>query len=902
MAKQVSDYIKTAQVNSFTGGLITDLHPLVQPNDTLTDCINGTLITYNGNENMLQNDLGNNSLLGAELPEGYIPLGMKEHNGVIYIVSQNPLTQKVQIGSYPSPELSEFTIDPREFECSPIDVSYSIDDMQDIENISYDILSKYFVNLDKYKSPISYFAKDDEDGLISFGDYYTISNFPTTSVFQKVQFVINANEDIKNIDLNTDGKEHVFNHLGSGYLGVKYTLDKPTEFDFDVQLTESNIETVNDIEKLNLTLKLKTTFNIDVHGVNKYYKGVSYTVYVNGDSEIAFVSYADNKSSLIKSYTIQCDLNPDIKVKAVPFIYTVENNRISQLLAFNDFIKTHQYTFDQLTVQNWSYKYYVENNIVNLYFEGAEIENPTYCLFSDPQCTDWSTLQIDKVGDANNAYKFTYPVTNEFIIVKLNELGIFPLFKSVDKTLYDRYINLQNFCSIPGDELEGNMFYKFDEASNIYVGAHKANDLIDITTLLSSDVYSNQNMYEYYGIFEQKQFECNNVDSIGKSSLYLQAYVNDRWYDVQTYDIAINNNNFKQEVLSGGLLNGYKESSNERIGFLGKKEYLLKHMCPIGFELNATLDSWKKYFQNRYQVSDAEWDAIYQYCNWQDSPLYIVTQGCGDRKNKKVWFHKTTLKDWWENPSQSYKTNIVYNQDDWYTFIKELPQLTGLFYFLNPCNNGHLEIRNKDCYIRRWQNGSCGATILPIWLSEHNLYLDDTDFESRWDYLLDVGISNYYIKDVVAITGGRGKLESTDEKITKYRLYSDNIYFITPTSIKNILSKIPCNNFDRKLNVMLPEYVSEWDVNATWTDYMQMNQILIEGNNVYNASGVATMFQLIKDKTDVKYIPDTNVLSSVIHTTLSPDTGIQLVYDSKKQVPNYTKELITRLRKWVKQL
>ena len=56
----------------------------------------------------------------------------------------------------------------------------------------------------------------------------------------------------------------------------------------------------------------------------------------------------------------------------------------------------------------------------------------------------------------------------------------------------------------------------------------KANDLIDITTLSSNDVYSNQNMYEYYGIFEQKQFKCNNVDSIGKSSLYLQAYVNDR--------------------------------------------------------------------------------------------------------------------------------------------------------------------------------------------------------------------------------------------------------------------------------------------------------------------------------------------------------------------------------------
>lgn len=102
--KTVSDLTHTGQVNSFTGGLNTDLHPLVQPNDTLTDCINGTLITYNGNENMLQNDMGNYALEGAELPIGYVPIGMKEHKGVVYIVSNNPQTNKTQIGSYPSPQ------------------------------------------------------------------------------------------------------------------------------------------------------------------------------------------------------------------------------------------------------------------------------------------------------------------------------------------------------------------------------------------------------------------------------------------------------------------------------------------------------------------------------------------------------------------------------------------------------------------------------------------------------------------------------------------------------------------------------------------------------------------------------------------------------------------------------
>jgi hypothetical protein len=30
-----------------------DLNPLVTPNDVVTNCLNGTLVTFNGNENVL---------------------------------------------------------------------------------------------------------------------------------------------------------------------------------------------------------------------------------------------------------------------------------------------------------------------------------------------------------------------------------------------------------------------------------------------------------------------------------------------------------------------------------------------------------------------------------------------------------------------------------------------------------------------------------------------------------------------------------------------------------------------------------------------------------------------------------------------------------------------------------
>lgn len=40
----------------------------------------------------------------AYLPSGFEPVGIKEYGGVIYVASYNPLTNKSQIGSFPSPE------------------------------------------------------------------------------------------------------------------------------------------------------------------------------------------------------------------------------------------------------------------------------------------------------------------------------------------------------------------------------------------------------------------------------------------------------------------------------------------------------------------------------------------------------------------------------------------------------------------------------------------------------------------------------------------------------------------------------------------------------------------------------------------------------------------------------
>ena len=95
---------KSESINTFNKGLLMDLNPLVTPNDSLVSCLNGTILTYNGNENVLQNDMGNGRVETAYLPQGYIPIGTTQLGGIMYIVSYNPIINKSQIGCFPSPE------------------------------------------------------------------------------------------------------------------------------------------------------------------------------------------------------------------------------------------------------------------------------------------------------------------------------------------------------------------------------------------------------------------------------------------------------------------------------------------------------------------------------------------------------------------------------------------------------------------------------------------------------------------------------------------------------------------------------------------------------------------------------------------------------------------------------
>lgn len=156
---------KKATVNGFTGGLSLDLNPLTNTKEVLTDAVNASLVTGNGDEMILQNDMGNIKVPNAVLPDGYIPIGIKEFGGIAYMALFNPQTGKGQLGTFPSPSSYMVTINLNKdfgYESDGTNVPEGLDNTgleitkgETIEEGTYQIQLRTGDNLDITISPAS---------------------------------------------------------------------------------------------------------------------------------------------------------------------------------------------------------------------------------------------------------------------------------------------------------------------------------------------------------------------------------------------------------------------------------------------------------------------------------------------------------------------------------------------------------------------------------------------------------------------------------------------------------------------------------------------------------------------------------------------------------------------------
>lgn len=206
--------MKQAQ-NVFSGGLSSDLHPLNAKNDSLTDALNATFITRNGNEALLQNDMGNtliqDSLTGnvMGLSDGFIPVGMKEYGGILYIASYNPETDKSELGTIPSPKISYLYSDAGSKKASLTLADPSMKDPDGkIDNL-YNIITDQFTCI--------------TDTIFKVGDkFIVILNLEGADTITKKKF-LNANDEIEYPTLTKRDKDGNVLKLG-WYDVVLYAL------------------------------------------------------------------------------------------------------------------------------------------------------------------------------------------------------------------------------------------------------------------------------------------------------------------------------------------------------------------------------------------------------------------------------------------------------------------------------------------------------------------------------------------------------------------------------------------------------------------------------------------------------------------------------------------------------
>lgn len=268
MSKQSKQYesMRQTQTNTFSDGLNMDLHPLTTPNTILTDCVNGTMITYNDNEFVLQNERGNTKIDEAALTSGFIPVAMKEHGGIIYIVSYNPQTKENEIGTFPSPKKSTIHND-LEFESNIIETEKCI-------------------NYSEFTSEIQYY---DYNLIISNYDKYQLKQTISNPLIILEHFILDENgisTKVPIISQENDGSEDEFirfQYSGEGILGYKY---RPYFIsNLECKLTELRAANYS---KLNIYCESEDEELYNNDDINSKYEIKIYLISENDGSELEY--------------------------------------------------------------------------------------------------------------------------------------------------------------------------------------------------------------------------------------------------------------------------------------------------------------------------------------------------------------------------------------------------------------------------------------------------------------------------------------------------------------------------------------------------------------------------------------------------------------------------------------
>lgn len=354
--------------NVFTSGINKDLNPISQKNDTLTDALNATTITFNGNELLLQNDMGNTNLTYypkiynsqdgtstfspncemVKLKEGYIPIGMKEFGDIVYIISHNPEEKKTEIGSFPGPDFQLDNILPIDITPSDNVININTNNIHNISNIQSET-----EKLEVGDKIVFNFSNIDNSHIISTS---------TEAKLLRPKFInfITGNDitDYLKFDFSQNELILFYPNVESGKLGLGFTYEEMPSFIFQGLASSKNLNTAPELEFNNIIVQNKSYFKItsfdieytltdfaDSKKTGAYLKiqgtnqGQSYTknIKISNNEKLPKV-IIDFKNGYYNTVTFKAKLTPVIEIK--------DNNN----LPVDNDIDKKNFTFSELDI------------------------------------------------------------------------------------------------------------------------------------------------------------------------------------------------------------------------------------------------------------------------------------------------------------------------------------------------------------------------------------------------------------------------------------------------------------------------------------------------------------------------------------------------------------------------
>ena len=444
--------MKQNATNEFKDGLNLDLHPIVTPNTVLTDNLNGTFITYNGNEFCLQNDRGNKYV--SSLTPGYTPIGIKEHNGILYIVSVNG--NATEIGTFPSPNYPDSNLD-----------------------YNYNVEKPYNLNLNKYEA---LHVLEDRTPLTGIDLGYTIETPVTIEIQDSYDGSVNL--------ILVDGK-HKPRIINSGFSVLPNNQYKFVNRKQDVV---TNI--YNDINKESELIRTSNVLtNIDLLGVQSggQFKGGNYTFYIKfGDADY-------NQTDVVAESGIVSVFNGNDGIPST-ISGTLADERTDKMIHLAITGLNHVYSK--------IYIYYSRE-----YSDTQGYRMTEYGMFNEPidmiQKEDEETFESGEKGQSIwlTGFEQMVPINSEELNVD---------YHTIDWARAETQHSNMLFLGNVGQEETFELYHKLEDFTRDHINVYVCEDSINIESVSidyksGKEYYDTLNIYNYLGYWPDEIYRLGIV-------------------------------------------------------------------------------------------------------------------------------------------------------------------------------------------------------------------------------------------------------------------------------------------------------------------------------------------------------------------------------------------------------